>query len=155
MKSRLILSALILCFVGTAASLAADEVFNGTWKLNEAKSKLGPGLPKNHTVVYEAAGDSVKITIDGTSSSGEARHSEWTGKFDGKDYPVTGDPTADTRSVTKVSGHKLTVTAKKGGKVTTVAHVTVSPDGKTRTVTVTATDSSGKKATGTAVYDKQ
>jgi len=38
----------------------------GTWKLNEAKSKLAPGVPKNTTVVYEAAGDNVKVTVDGT-----------------------------------------------------------------------------------------
>jgi len=38
----------------------------GTWKLNEAKSKIGAGSPKNSTVVYEAAGDSVKVTVDGT-----------------------------------------------------------------------------------------
>jgi hypothetical protein len=31
----------------------------------------------------------------------------------------------------------------------------VAADGKTRTVTLTGTDSKGKKYTGTAVYDKQ
>ena len=37
----------------------------GTWKLNEAKSKLAAGLPKNTSVRYEAAGDSTKATVDG------------------------------------------------------------------------------------------
>ena len=37
--------------------------------------------------------------IDG---DGKPVHSEWTGNFDGKDYSVTGDPIADTRSYTKV-----------------------------------------------------
>jgi hypothetical protein len=35
----------------------------GTWKLNEAKSKIPAGATKNHTVVYEAAGDSIKVTV--------------------------------------------------------------------------------------------
>jgi hypothetical protein len=35
--------------------------FMGTWKLNEAKSKLSSGAPKNSTVVYEAAGENVKV----------------------------------------------------------------------------------------------
>jgi hypothetical protein len=35
------------------------------------------------------------------------------------------------------------------------ARVTISAEGKTRTVHVTQTDSAGKKITGTAVYDKQ
>jgi hypothetical protein len=37
----------------------------GTWKLNEAKSKLAAGLPKNTSVTYEAAGDNIKATVDG------------------------------------------------------------------------------------------
>jgi hypothetical protein len=47
--------------------------------------KFGPGATKNSTVVYEAAGDSVKVTTDGTSGDGKPVHTEWTGKFDGKD----------------------------------------------------------------------
>ena len=41
------------------------------------------------------------------------------------------------------------------GKVTISGQVKVSADGKTRTVTVNATDAAGKKVKGTAVYDKQ
>ena len=52
-----------LCFFGAAVCLAQDPHM-GTWKLNEAKSKFAPGVPKNHTVVYETAGDNVKITVD-------------------------------------------------------------------------------------------
>lgn len=33
--------------------------------MNGAKSKLGPGLPKNTTVVYEAIGANVKGTVGG------------------------------------------------------------------------------------------
>jgi ribosomal protein L21E len=62
----------------------------GTWKLNEAKSKIGAGSPKNTTVVYEATGDDVKVTVDGTDGDGKPVHSEWTGKYDGKDYGHRG-----------------------------------------------------------------
>jgi len=127
----------------------------GTWKLNEAKSKLSPGVPKNTTVIYEVAGDSVKVTVEGADSEGKATHNEWTGKFDDKDYPVTGDATSDMRAYKKVDEHTLTFTGKKDGKVTLSGRIVISADGKTRTVTVTATDSKGKKVTGTAVYDKQ
>ena len=71
MKVRATVVTLALCFVAAAVCLAADG-FTGTWKLNEAKSKVGPGVPKNDTVVYEAAGDSVKITVEGTDSAGTA-----------------------------------------------------------------------------------
>jgi hypothetical protein len=49
----------------------------------------------------------------------------------------------------------LAFTNKKGGKVRTSGRGGVSADGKTRTVTLTGTDSKGKKNTSTAVYDKQ
>ena len=57
-----------------------------------------PGEGKNTTVVYEAAGDQVKVTIDGTDKDGKPTHNEWTGKFDGNDYAVTGDPKSDMRA---------------------------------------------------------
>jgi hypothetical protein len=154
MKARAAVITVALCLVGVAVCVAADA-FSGTWKLNEAKSKMGPGVPKNTTVVYEAAGDSVKITVEGTDSDGKATHNEWTGKFDGKDYPVTGDPTSDMRSYKKVDEHTLTFTGTKGGKPTLTGRVVISADGKTRTVNVTAIDAKGNKASGTAVYDKQ
>jgi hypothetical protein len=154
MKTRTILLTLLLCFVGAAVCFAADA-FIGTWKLNEAKSKIAAGSLKNTTVVYEAAGDSVKVTTDGTDGDGKPSHSEWTGKFDGKDYPVTGDPSTDTRSYKTVNDHTLAFTNKKGDKITISGRGVVSADGKTRTVTINGTDSKGKKYTTTAVYDKQ
>ncbi len=154
MKTRSIVLTLALCFVGVAVCFAQDAHL-GTWKLNEAKSKFSPGAPKNTAVIYEAAGDNVKITVDGTDSQGKPVHHEWTGKFDGKDYPVTGDSNSDTRSYTRVDDRTLTFTAMKGGKTTYTGRVVVSPDGKTRTVTTSGTDSTGKKFKSTAVFDKQ
>ncbi|MGH9714797.1 MAG: hypothetical protein ACRD5M_16005 [Candidatus Acidiferrales bacterium] len=154
MKLKAIVLVLVVLLAGVAVSYAADAEM-GTWKLNEAKSKIAPGMPKNHTVVYAAEGDKIKVTVDGTASDGKPTHNEWTGKFDGKNYPVTGEPSSDMRSYKKISAHRLELTATKGGKVTLTGTVVVSADGKTRTVTVHATDSKGMKTTSTAVYDKQ
>jgi hypothetical protein len=153
MKTKTIGLSFILCLAAGAFCLAADDPMMGTWKLNEAKSKITPGAPKNTTVVYAAAGDQIKITVDGTDADGKPSHSEWTGKFDGKDYPVTGDTTADMRSY-KMVGKDLELTNKKDGKVTVTGKVSVSADGKTRTVTISWTDAKGAKMTSTAVYDK-
>ena len=116
MKPRAAILTLVLCIFGVAASYGADDAFLGTWKLNEAKSKLAAGAGKNSTVVYAASGDSVKVTIDGTGPDGAPAHNEWTGKFDGKDYAVTGDPSEDTRALKKVNDHTLSLTVKKGGE---------------------------------------
>jgi len=154
MKTRTIALTLALCCIAAAVCFASD-VQVGTWKLNEAKSKIAAGQPKNSTVVYEATGDDVKVTVDGTDKDGKPAHNEWAGKVDGKDYPVTGDPNSDTRSLKKIDDHTLQLTAKKGEKVTIIGQIAVSADGKTRTVTTNGTDSEGKKFTSTAVYDRQ
>ena len=79
MNAKRMFFALAICLVTATLCVAQEEM--GTWKLNEAKSKLAPGIAKNNTVVYEAAGDSIKVTVDGTNSDGSAAHNEWTGKL--------------------------------------------------------------------------
>ena len=153
MKAKPILLTLALCFV--AALGFASNPNMGTWKLNEAKSKFPPGAPKNQTVVYEAAGDKVKVTVDGVDGEGKPTHNEWTGMFDGKDYPLTGDPNADTRSYKKIDDRTTELTNKKAGKVVAMGKIVISADGKSRTVTVSGTDPMGKKMESTAMYDKQ
>jgi hypothetical protein len=54
-----------------------------------------------------------------------------------------------------IDEHTLELTNKKSGKVTTSGRVVVSKDGKTRTLHLTGTDSSGKKVSGVSMYDKQ
>lgn len=169
-KHKLMISALVAVLLTLAVSVYGqvhkyftpgsvvffdDDPHMGTWKLNEAKSKFSPGSAKNHTVVYEAAGDMVKVTVDGTDSEGKPTHNEWTGKFDGKYYPVTGDSTSDTRSYRRINSRTLALTAKKGNKVVLTGRIAVSADGRSRTVTTSGTNSKGKRVRSTAVYDKQ
>ena len=154
MRIRTILLTLAALFAAVVVCFAADTIL-GTWKLNEAKSKLSPGTGKNTTVIYAAAGDSVKVTVDGVDANGKSAHNVWTGKFDCKDYPLTGDPASDMRSYKRVDDHTLALTNKKGGKATLTGNIVVSVDGKTRTVTINGTDAKGTKFTSTAVYDKQ
>jgi len=156
MKTRTALASLVVLLFGVVLSLAAEvdqTPFMGTWKLNDAQSKFGPGASKNTTVVYSASPDGmIKITTDGTDKDGKPTHTEWNGKFDGKDYPVTGSSEADTRSYVASGKHSLSMTIKKGGKTTVTGKVTVALDGKTRTVTTSGSEPS---MNNTVVYDKQ
>ncbi len=154
MKTRSILLALLVCLFAVSLGFAENPNM-GTWKLNEAKSKFAPGMMKNTTVTYTAAGDSVKVTTDGTAGDGSPLKTEWTGMFDGKDYPLTGDTTANTRAYTKVNDHTMTLENRKDGKVVTSGKIVVSADGKTRTLTTSGMNAAGKKISGTAVYDKE
>lgn len=154
MKKRSIAVAIAFCCVAVAVCLGQNANM-GTWKLNEAKSKIPAGAPKNNTVVYEAAGDSIKVTVDGVDASGKPTHNEWTGKFDGKDYPLTGDPQSDMRAYKVIDPHTMELSNKKGGKVTLTGKIVISADGKSRTVTASETDAKGMKMKMSAVYDKQ
>src|SRR6185369_8957498 len=153
MKAKTIALTISLVFVSAALGFQNNPQM-GTWKLNEAKSKFA-GKARNQTVVYEASGDQTKVTVDGVDENGAAVHNEWTGKFDGKDYPVTGDANSDARSYRMINKNTLAMTVKKDGKATVNGRIVVSRYGKTRTVTTTATDAQGKKVTNVAVYDKQ
>lgn len=155
MKARTIALALPFVFVGAVMAFA-DVSHMGTWKLNEAKSKIPAGAQKNMTVVYEAAaGDMVKVIVDGVDGAGNPVHNEWTGKFDGKDYAVTGDPTTDMRSYKVINSTTMTLANKKDGKVTLTGEIVLAADGKSRTITTNASGPEGNKVTVVAVYDKQ
>jgi hypothetical protein len=153
MKAKTIALTISLFFASVAMGFQNNPQV-GTWKLNEAKSKFA-GKARNHTVVYEATGDQIKVTVEGVDENGAAVHSEWTGKFDGKEYPVTGDANSDVRSYRTINKNTLALSGKKNGKVTLSGRIVVSRDGKTRTVTTSTTNAQGKKVVNTAVYDKQ
>ena len=139
-----------------AGVLNAANPEMGTWKLNEGKSKIASGTVKNTTVVYSRTMmGKVKVTTDGVNAKGKREHTEWTGKFDGKDYALSGDPMSDMRAYTKVNDRTLELTSKKDGKVTGTGRVVISADGKSRTVTVNGTTPKGKKYKSVAVYDKE
>ena len=152
MRTRTIVSVAAFCMIAVAAFAADPNV--GSWKLNDAKSKFPAGAAKNQTVVYTADGDSYKCVVDGVDGSGKPAHNEWTGKFDGKDYPVTGEANADMRSVKK-NGMSYMINNKKDGKSTVSGTVTFSKDKKTRTLKLMGHDAAGKAWNGTYVYDRQ
>ena len=154
MKIKTIGFTVAFCVFAVAACWAADPQM-GTWKLNEAKSKMTPGTTKFNTVTFKNMLENIKATGDGIGGDGKPMHVEWSGKFDGKDYRVTGDPSADTRAYRKVNDRTIEVTVKKNGKVIVTARSVVSADGKTRTSTVSGTTAKGKKFNNVAVYDKQ
>ena len=154
MQRRSIVLALMMALF-VLAEAYAQEPFVGTWKLNKKESIIPAGAPKNNTVTYEPAGGEMKVTVDGTDGEGKPVHSEWVGKFDGKDYSVSGDPNSDTREYTKVNDHLLRYTVKKGGEITMVGRVGVTSDGKTRTVSATDTYAVKQRLSTTSVFDKE
>ena len=153
MKTRIAVVAVALSFVAAGACFAANPQI-GTWKLNEAKSKLAAGMGKNTTVTYVEQKDKIRVTVDGVDKDGKPTHSVWVGKFDGKAYPVKGNLPYNSVAYKVVNDRTNDITAMKDGKIGWSGRITVSADGKSRTVTINGTDANGKKFKGTAVYDK-
>ncbi len=152
-KTRIAVMALALSFMAAGACFAANPHM-GTWKLNEAKSKLVPGMGKNTTVTYAEQKDKIKITVDGVDKDGKPTHSVWVGKFNGKAYPVKGNLPYNSVAYRVVNDRTNDITALKDGKIGWNGRITVSADGKSRTVTINGTGADGKKFSGKAVYDK-
>ena len=113
MKVRSLTVASWLCLVALSVAFAQNPIM-GTWKLNEAKSTIPAAAGKSTTVVYSASGGDIKITIDGLNGQGRPSHSEWTGKFDAKPYPVTGDPEVTYRAY-KSKGDRTLLFANMNG----------------------------------------
>lgn len=152
MKTKTLGLILALCLLSGSACFA--NAFTGTWKLNPAKSKLRHAGQRNDWVVYEwAFPNQTKVSVTGVDGKGKRMHTDWVGRFDGKDYAVTGATDEDTRAYTEVNDHTLNFASKKGGKVLQKGRVVVAADGKSRTVTTW--HKQGKKTvTNVAVYDK-
>jgi hypothetical protein len=153
MKTRITAVVTALSFAATVACFAANPQM-GTWKLNEAKSKLAPGMGKSTTVTYSEQGDKIKVTVDGVDKDGKPTQGVWVGKWDGKPYKATGNMAWDSAAYKVVNDYTNDITTMKDGKVMWTGHITVSKDGKSRTVTVNGTDANGKKFTSKSFYDK-
>lgn len=154
MKTRTMFLALAFCLFTVALSFASNPIVGG-WKLNEGKSKIPAGSQKSVTVVYTVDGENLKCVIDGVDGKGSPTHNEWVGKFDGKDYPVTGDSNVDARAIKMVDEHHYSVENKKDGKVKLSGTLVIAPDGKSRVLKTSGTDAAGKKTSATFVYDKE
>src|ERR1044071_7863290 len=153
MKIRITAVVTALSFAATVACFAANPQM-GTWKLNEGKSKVAPGMGKSTTVTYSEQGDKIKVVVNGVDKYGKPTQGVWVGKWDGKAYKTTGNLAWDSAAYKVVNDYTNDITTMKNGKIMWTGHITVSKDGKSRTVTVNCTDANGKKFTSKSVYDK-
>jgi hypothetical protein len=146
---------LLVALVLNVSAAPADQQ-SGTWKMNPAKSKYSPGpAPKSITVTIASDADNIKLTSDGIDATGNPTHIEYTAKYDGKDYPITGAPNADTVALERLDASTIRSTTKKGDQVVMTVTSVISKDGKTRTSTFKGKNAEGQDVNNVVVYDKQ
>jgi hypothetical protein len=138
------------------AGLQAADNRVGTWKYNEAKSKFDPGPApyKSRNVKVEAAGEGIKVSVEGVAADGKPQAYSYTVNYDGKDYPVTGSPLFDTVSAKRADDLTVEGTNKKGGQVVSTSTNVLTKDGKTMTVTTKGKNDKGP-FTNAVVFDRQ
>ena len=150
---------LVRVFAALAISVilrAAQDPLIGTWELNRAKSKGTPPPNLRETLKYEPYGDGgVKSTSEGVNALGNPIHTEYTGYYDGKEYPVTGNRDADTIVMKRIDAYTTERIFKKEGKVTRVARRTVSKDGKILTMTNRGRNAQGQNVDTVVVFDRK
>jgi opacity protein-like surface antigen len=124
--------------VPQAASAAAPDakLWNGTWHLNTAKSKFASGSKEqSETRTYTVAGNKMTMKSSSKDMSGKALNFSYSAGWDGKAYPMVGNPNADSISLTAVSGREIKADSKLHGKQTVHSTAAVSADGKHLTLT--------------------
>jgi hypothetical protein len=138
------------------ASAQSGVLGVGSWKLNVTKSKLGSQpMPQSITSTIVAVGQGTKMTGVRIGSDGIRSEARYTAHFDGKDYPLTGSPNADTISLKRIDARTIERTDKKAGKVVETSTTIFSKDGKTSTTTGKATNANGEDFHFVVVNEKQ
>jgi hypothetical protein len=137
--------------------MAAEDPFTGTWKLNVAKSRYGLRQPqKSEILKIDAQQNGLKYVADGVDAEGKNIHFEFSPKYDGKYYPVTGTVAAGSAmALKKINANIRELVLKIEGKDVQRRRDEVSRDGKTLTRTVTAMDTNKQDARDVIVFDRQ
>lgn len=96
---------------------------SGSWQPEKLTGTSQSGL----TVTYHSTPDGLRAS----TPSGEG----YDARFDGKDYPIQGDPVRETVSLRRINARTIAETDKEEGAVHYRLRMEVSPDGKTMQVT--------------------
>jgi len=132
-----------------------SDPFNGTWKLDPAKSSYSPGpKPQSATMAIEGTDAARKLTVDMTPAAGAALHYSVSGAF-GKELRVVGNnPNADAFVFKRINATTVETQYLKGGNPTLKTTSVVSANGKTLTTTAGGTNAQGQTVHIVAVYGK-
>jgi len=139
------------------SSSVPDSPWFGTWLWDASRSSSGasPQRYKRITLKIEPWKDGLRVIYDMVGTRGVVNHIEWSGRFDGKDYPVQGVDYVLTNAYSLRNDHAFAITVKVDGNPAATADVTISGDGGTLTSVTSERDPQGKEVQSTSVYVKK
>jgi hypothetical protein len=133
---------------------ASPAAWFGTWQLVQPMpaSRFDTRPYKKVTLRIEPWEDGLTVVYDMVRARGGITHMEWTGRFDGRDYPVQGAEYHLTNAYRLTGDHSYEIAIKVDGRAAAIATAVVAPDGGTLTVTTAERTMNGRTTTTTAVY---
>jgi hypothetical protein len=114
----------------------------------------GRPAPKSLTATFSAAEQGYRAVFDSVGAHGSKGRWEYTANFDGKPYPVFGNPGADMVVVTRIDAVTTQSSYTLKGKPTIVNTRVVSADGKTLTLTTVGV-MQGQQVNNVQVFEKK
>jgi hypothetical protein len=130
------------------------DPFTGAWTFHSEWSRLTTSPPRSWIMRIEATSDAVNEREEIVSSDGARTVVTFQARFDGKDYPVTGSPLADTIAYTRVDPHHISGIAKKNGSISIRERVATSPEGHILTLTYSIYADVQEVANGIAIFER-
>jgi hypothetical protein len=107
------------------ATQGGSNSIAGSWQ----PQKIEGSAEKSMSVTYRSQGD----RLEASNPSGEG----YSAKFDGKEYPIHGEPSHSTVSLQRVDANTIVETDKQDGSIHYQVRMTVSSDGRSMQVTET------------------
>ena len=131
-KFALILASLALAVPqGASAAEPNAKLWNGTWHLDAAKSKFASSAKEaSETRTYDISGKKVTMKSSSKNAAGKELNFSYTAGYDGKWYPMVGNPNADRIMLRVVSDREFRASSRLKGKPSVHSTATVSADGK-------------------------
>jgi hypothetical protein len=155
----------VRCVLVVAAVLAAtgpadaqvDSGWFGSWRLNLERSTYRPGPAPYRRATYriEPHANGIRVIYDLVRPRGGVTHLEWTGQFDGRDYPVQGVDEFVTYAYQRIDDRTYEVITKVDGRPAATSRAVLSADGRSITTTTAGRDSRGVDVTTVTVYERQ
>lgn len=154
---RIVMLAAVLVAALPATLQAADDAdpLIGSWKLNVAKSTFQPAPgPKGQLRIYRRSGDAEELVARGIAADGKPTLVQYTAKYDGNDYRMTGSSGGDKIVLKRIDRLTTESIQKRDGKPAITATRTVSKDGKTLIVVSKGTTAKGEVIDATMAFDR-
>ena len=132
------------------------DAFVGTWVLDINRSTFveDTAVPNARMTTFELVGDGLRQIVETTIGNGLIDRTEYSAKFDGKDYPISNS-SLDFVSLKRVAPRKMERLGKRratGDKIVETSTREVSADGRTLTITSNGIDSSGREYRTLQIY---